>query len=137
MLIEKNNLILEESVLANKMNQYFTSIKKQLNLKKSSRLKNLEDIINNYHNHISIEKIKSSNNTKSDLFTFNLVSSDEITREILTLNNKKTSREGDILVNILKDTIDTYLPTLTKIVNSSIEQNESPNEVKLTDVLPI
>ena len=137
MLIEKNNLILEESVLANKMNQYFTSIKKQLNLKKSSRLKNLEDIINNYHNHISIEKIKSSNNTKSDLFTFNLVSSDKITREILTLNNKKTSREGDILVNILKDTIDTYLPTLTKIVNSSIEQNESPNEVKLTDVLPI
>ena len=101
MLIEKNNLILEESVLANKMNQYFTSIKKQLNLKKSPRLKNLEDIINNYHNHISIEKIKSSNNTKSDLFTFNLVSSDEITREILTLNNKKTSREGDIPGNIL------------------------------------
>ena len=68
MIIEKNNVI-----LANTMNQYFTSITKQLNLNKSPRLKNLEDIINYYHNHISIEKIRSSNNTLSELFTFNLV----------------------------------------------------------------
>ena len=137
MLIENNNLISEESVLANTMNQYFTNITKQLNIKKSPQLKNLEDIINYYHNHISIVKIKSSNNTHSDLFTFNLVSSDEIKREILTLNNKKASREGDIPVNILKDAIDTYLPILTKVFNSSIEQNEFPNELKLADVLPI
>ena len=123
MIIEKNNLISEESILANTMNQYFTSITNQLNLKKSPQLKNLEDIINYYHNHISIEKIRSSNNTQSELFTFNLVSPDEIKREILNLNNKKASREGDIPVNILKDAIDTYLPILTKVINSSIEQN--------------
>ena len=137
MIIEKNNLISEESILANTMNQYFTSITKQLNLKKSPQLKNLEDIINYYHNHISIEKIRSSNNTQSELFTFNLVSSEEIKREILNLNNKKTSREGDIPVNILKDAIDTYLPILTKVINSSIEQNEFSNELKLADVIPI
>ena len=119
------------------MNQYFSSITKQLNLKKSPQLKNLEDIINYYHNHISIEKIRSSNNTQSELFTFNLVSSDEIKREILNLNNKKASREGDIPVNILKDAIDTYLPILNKVINSSIEQNEFPNELKLADVVPI
>ena len=105
------------------MNQYFTSNTKQLNLKKSPQLKNLEDIINYYHNHNSIEKIKSSNNTQSELFTFNLVSSDEIKREILTLNNKKASREGDIPVNRLKDAIDSYLPILTKVTNFSIKQN--------------
>ena len=136
MLIENNNLISEESVLANTMNQYFTNITKQLNIKKSPQLKNLEDI-NYYHNHISTVKLKSSNITHFDLFTFNLVSSDEIKREILTLNNKKASREGDIPVNILKDAIDTYLPILTKVFNSSIEQNEFPNELKLADVLPI
>ena len=59
MLTEDNHLISEESVLANTMNQYFTNITKQLNVKKSPQLKNLEDIINYYHNHISIEKIKS------------------------------------------------------------------------------
>ena len=46
MLIEDNDLISEESILANTMNQYFTSITKQLNPKKSPQLKNLEDIIN-------------------------------------------------------------------------------------------
>ena len=77
MITEKNNLISEESILANTMNQYFTSIRKQMNLKKSPQLKNLEDIVSYYHNHVSIEKIRSSNNTQSELFTFNLVSSDE------------------------------------------------------------
>ena len=113
------------------MNQHFT------NIKKSPQLKNLEEIINFYHNHISMVKIESSNNTHSDLFTFNIVSSDEIKREILTFNNKKASRERDIPVNILKDAIDTYLPILTKVFNSSIEQNEFPNELKLAEVLPI
>ena len=40
-------------------------------------------------------------------------------------------------VNILKYVIDTYLPTLTNIINSSIEQNEVPNNLELSDVLPI
>ena len=80
MLIEDNNLISEESGLANTMYWHFTSITKQLNLKKSPVLKNLEDIINYQNNHISIEKIKYSNYTQSELFTFNLVSSDEIKR---------------------------------------------------------
>ena len=85
MLIEKKNLISEESFVANTMNQYFTSISKQLNLKKSSRLKNLEEIINYYYNHISIETIRFSNNTQSKLFTLNLVLPNEIEREVLIL----------------------------------------------------
>ena len=64
------------------------------------------------------------------LFLIYFVSSDEIKPEILILKNKKASREGDISVN-------TNLPILTKVINSSIEQNEFPNELKLADVLPI
>ena len=124
-------------ILANTMSHYFNSITKQLNLKTSPQLKKLEDIINYYYNHISIEKNRSSKNTQSELFTFNLVSSDESKREILNLSNKKASRKGDIPVNILKGAIDTYLPILTKIINSSIEQNEFPNELKLADAIPI
>ena len=107
MLIENYNLISEESVYANTMNQYFTNITKVLK------------------------------QHTPDLFTFNLVSSDEIKREILTLNNKKASSEGDIPVNFLKDATDTYLPTLTKVFNSSIEQNEFISELKLADAFPI
>ena len=55
----------------------------------------------------------------------------------MTLNNEKALREGDISINISKDVIDTYLPILTNVINSSIEQNKSANELKLADVLPI
>ena len=48
----------------------------------------------------------------------------------------KASRKGDIPVNTLKDAIDTYLPILTKVINSYIEQNEFQKELKLADVLP-
>ena len=58
MLIEKNNLISEESAVANNtINQCFTKyvlLSKQVNLKKSDQLKNLEDTIKYYDNHISI-----------------------------------------------------------------------------------
>ena len=87
MLIEDNHLISEESVLDNTIIQYFNNISKQLNVKKSSQSKNLEDIINYYHKHIGIEKIKSSNNAHSELVAFGSVSSDEINTEILILNN--------------------------------------------------
>ena len=47
MPIKKSNLISEESVIANTMNQYFISLTRQLNLKKSPQLKNFKDI--NYY----------------------------------------------------------------------------------------
>ena len=75
--------------------------------------------------------------TQFELLTFNFVWSDEIKREIIILNKKKASREEDIPVNVLKDVIDTYLPILSKVINSSFEQNEFPAELKLSYVVPI
>ena len=57
---------------------------------------------------------------------------EEINYETLNLINRK-GVEVDIQVNILKYFIDAYSPILTKIINSSTEQNESPNELKLTE----
>ena len=81
------------------MNQCFTSITKQQNLKIFPQLTNLENILNFCHNHISIEKIRSSNNTQSESFTFHLVSTNETKRETLILRNSKASKKGDISVN--------------------------------------
>ena len=75
--------------------------------------------------------------TQFELLSFNFVWSDEIKREIIILNKKKASREEDIPVNVLKDVIDTYLPILSKVINSSFEQNEFPAELKLSYVVPI
>lgn len=58
MLIEKSNLF-SELVIVNLLTKYFTNI--QLVLKISPQLKNIEDIINYYHDHIRLKKIRSSN----------------------------------------------------------------------------
>ena len=95
------------------MNEYFTSITKNLNLKPSPRFSDLKDIINFYENHISIVKIMSQSNSEFVPFQFERTSSNELKKEILNLNNKKATREGDIPVNLLERSIDTYLPVLT------------------------
>ena len=79
MLIEDNNLISEESGLANTMNQYFTSITKQLNLKKSSQLKNLE-YINYYHIILALKKLSPQTTRCPNyllLISFHLMNSKE------------------------------------------------------------
>ena len=119
------------------MNEYFTNIIKNLNLKPSPRFSDLKDIINFYQNHIIIIKIVSQSNSEFEPFHIQRISSNVLKKEILFLNNKKATREGDIPVNLLKGSIDTYLPGLTEIINSSFEQNEFPNELKLADVIPI
>lgn len=58
MLIEKSNLF-SELAIVNLLTKYFTNI--QLVLKISPQLKNIEDIINYYHDHIRLKKIRSSN----------------------------------------------------------------------------
>ena len=108
------------------MNEYFTNITKNLNLKPSPRSSDLKDI-NFYQNHISIIKIMSPSNSEFEPFHFQRVSLNELKKEILNLSNKKATRKGDIPVNLLKGSIDTYLPVLTEIINSSFEQNEFPN----------
>ena len=83
------------------MNEYFTNITKNLNLKPSPRFSDLKDIINFYQNYISIIKTMSQSNLEFEPFHFQRISSNELKNEILNLNNKKATREGDIPVNLL------------------------------------
>ena len=85
---------------------------------------------------ISIIKIMPQSNSEFEPFHFQHISN-KLKKKILNLNNKKATREGDIPVNLLKGSIDTYLPVLTEIINSSFEQNEFPNELELADIIPI
>ena len=136
MLIENDKLISEEPLLARTMNEYFTNITKNLILKPSPRFSDLK-YINFYQNHISIIKIMSQSNSEFESFHFQRLASNKIKKEILNLNNKKATREGDIPENLLNGSIGTYLLVLTEIINSSFEQNEFPNELKLADIIPL
>ena len=85
---------------------------------------------------MSIQKIKETFKIK-EKFEFNEVSSEEVKKVVKSLNKKKAAISTCIPVKILVDSIDTYLPVLTDIINNSIRNGTFPDELKLAEVTPI
>ena len=70
MLVEDNEIVREEEIIANIMNNYFTNITTHLKLKptKIDPKANLESIIDTFHMHESVQRIKLANfHSKSSL----------------------------------------------------------------------
>ena len=114
--LNTNNMMLveEEEIIANIKNNYVTNITTHLNLKSTQidSKANLESIIDTFQNHESVQRIKLANLHSKSSLKFNSVSEHDVKKEILNLSFKKATRKGDILVNILKASINGYLSKL-------------------------
>ena len=53
------------------------------------------------------------------------------------MEEKKANLTNDIPAGILKGCIDSYIPILTKILNTSLERGCFPNQLKLAEVTPV
>ena len=105
--------------VAELMNKYFINITKNLSLEAQiiNTTDDIQSLTKNYDNHISIRKIVP------DSFNFKSVSLDDVEKEVLNLNPKKSSISGTIPVTILKQTIDVHLQHLTNVINHSLQTN--------------
>ena len=114
MLLEDNKIVVEEEIIANIKNNYVTNITTHLNLKSTQidSKANLESIIVTFQNHESVQRIKLANLHSNSSLKFNSVSEHDVKKEILNLSSKKATRKGDILVNIIKASINGYLSKL-------------------------
>ena len=65
------------------------------------------------------------------------VSSEEVKKVIKSLNKKKSAISSCIPVKVLIDSVDTYVPIFTDIINSSIRNGTFPEELKLAEVTPL
>ena len=65
------------------------------------------------------------------------MSSEEVKKVIKSLNKEKSSISSCISVKVLIDSVDTYLPIFTGIINSSIRNATFPEELKLAGVAPL
>ena len=65
------------------------------------------------------------------------MSSEEVKKVIKSLNKKKSAISSCIPVKVLLDSVDTYLPIFTDIINSSIRNCTYPEELKLAEVTPL
>ena len=62
---------------------------------------------------------------------------EDVKKEILNLNIKKSSTSGSIPATILKQSLDIYLPYLTKSINCTINEGKFPAELKHSEVIPL
>ena len=139
MLVENNEIVQEEEIIANIMNDYFANIATDLKLKptKIDPKANLEIIINTFQNHESVRRIKLANFHSKSSLKFNSVSELDAKKEILNLSSKKATRKGDIPAKILKNRINAYLSELTILVNNCLKKEVFPDDLKLADITPI
>ena len=56
---------------------------------------------------------------------------------LIPLDAKKSSTYGSMPVTILKQFVNAYLPHLTNSINYSIRQSSFPQELKLSEVIPV
>ena len=139
-LVEKREVVSKNEEIATDFNNYFNDITKGPNIKKwfiSVKLSDdpLVNAIRKYENHPSIIKIKSSAKT-TQLFDFNFVSSDDISKTVNSMDpTKKTS--GAIPTKIVKLANKHICNDWPNCINECIKQNKFPNERKIGDITPI
>ena len=140
MLVEKGEVVCKNEEIATHFNNYFNDITEGLNIKKwciSDKLSDdpLVNAIRKYENRPCIIKIKSSVET-TQLFDFNFVSSDDISKIINSMDStKKTS--GAIPIKIVKLENKKVRKDLANCINECIRENKFPNELKIADITPI
>ena len=135
-LVEENNIISDEEEIVNIMNNYFINVTKTLNLKKQFVFG--RSGVNEFENHISIKMIHEKYpEILPESFKSQLVSNNEVKKDIENLDTKKSSTYGSIPATILKQCVNAYLPHLTNSINYSIQDSSFPQELKLSEVIPV
>ena len=62
---------------------------------------------------------------------------EDVQKEIITLNEKKSSTDGSIPMTILKNFVDVYLTFLTKAINHPTNENIFPEQLKELEIIPL
>ena len=113
------------------MNNYFINITKNLDLKPSTvpNTSDIDEITKHFDDHISVCKIKEaySDILREDNFSFKMVSMDEVKKEVLKFNSKKSSTYGAIPTSILKQPIEVHLKYLANTINNSLKESTFPD----------
>ena len=139
-LVERDKIIHKDKEIAETMNKYFVNITKTLRLKRSKKYNtnDIDILISQFKDHASIKKIELSYpEIVPDTFKFTLVSSEDVKKEIMNLNVKKSSSSKAIPATILKQSVHIYLPYLTNCINHSFVTNKFPDELNLSEVIPL
>ena len=84
----------------------------------------------------SILLIKSKINT-SNSFSFTDIETDDVDKEILSLNSKKSGTQNDIPAKIIKKCASSTAPVLQKLFNEILRTRYFPDKFKFADITQV
>ena len=128
LLVKRNQTVNDDGKIATIMNRYFTNITKHMNLKADeiSHREELVNILDTFKNHMSVQRIKLAKfHSYSKLNSLNVTES-EVRKKTLNLSSKKSNKNGDIPVNILKKSVDVYIKEIKFMINGCTENRIFP-----------
>ena len=141
-LLEGNSIISKDTMVAETMNNFFTSGIDMLGIKGYQN--EHENVIHNdeinraifkFKDHPSIIKIKDNVHVESKLI-FDMINEEEIIHQIKNLNVNKPTTFNNIPVKIILENKDICSPFIYKIFNESIKSGTFPDNLKMADVTP-
>ena len=133
-LFENDISVNDDKEIANIFNVYFKNITKSLPIKEWKN-NNADDCDHIFLTHPSIKIIKS-NFAMNEAFSFETINEESVLKIINQLDEKK-SVSGKISTKLLKLAKTEILKPLTKCINTCIQNEIFPDELKLADVTPI
>ena len=144
--VEKDEVWLDDSKIAEEMNNFFKNTVSTLDIKENSFIINhynshitdsVEKAIEKYKFHPSILLIKKKTECVADSFDFVSVSVDEVEKVIKRLNPNKATTFNTIPLKMLTKTSETSAKIIHKVFNETVETGDYPDNLKLADITPV
>ena len=145
-LVENNEIIAEDSDVAQTLNSFFSNIVTNLKISayadSNSNLENVADpiikLILKYRDHPSILTIGEVCKEKSDSpFLFTGIEKEEILKKILYLDASKTWQDTDVPTKILKENADSFADFLQTSFNEFVKKSEFSSVLKQANITPV
>ena len=137
--MEKDKILRGDSEVAKEFHSYFDSTVSSLGITENeytiqeniSSSKPIDKAIMKFQFYPTILLIKSKINT-SNSFSFTEIETDDVDKEIRSLNSKKSGTHNDIPAKILKK-----CASFAKLFNEILRAGNFPDRLKLADITPV
>ena len=142
-LVEDNNLVTDDKVLARTFNNFFVNVAATLGIKYEKLPSNyddsnynLDELIIRYNNHPSILAIKNKCKESNSTFSFKKDDKEQNFTAIKQLDFEKVSKSNDTSHSIIKEFSDIF-GFLAKNFSDCLDKGLFPDELKRAEVVPV
>ena len=134
MLKEGDDIIINENDIVNVFNDYFKSITEHIGNNDLTDIPNVGNIKEKYSDHPSIKLI--NDNCNSDEIGLDLLTVDQVHKMLSKVNPKKATGCDLLPPRILHIARNELAPSLTSIINGTLQSAQFPNDLKLAEISP-